>query len=204
MFRGEPCIVLDDPGDRLHIAYLGADAERATSLGYWQVDRGVFELLTPREEVAELTEERVEKPLRWGELAEATGPMASYPYGTAPWPTAARHAPVPQPAPDAADDEETDPGAGGPPGDAGAEAQPAEVVAPQAQPAEVVAPQAQPAEVVAAETQPAEVVAAETQPAEVSPAQAAPAGAPVAGVPPAGAPAAGRTAARTRRSKATA
>src|SRR5262250_2042623 len=36
MFRGEPCLVLDDPGDRLHIAYLGADAERATSLGYWQ------------------------------------------------------------------------------------------------------------------------------------------------------------------------
>ena len=184
MFRGEPCIVLDDPGDRLHIAYLGADAERATSLGYWQVDRGVFELLTPREEVTELTEERLEKPLRWGELAEATGPMASYPYGTAPWPTAARHAPVPQPAPDAADDEETDPGAGGPPGDAGAEAQPAEVMA--------------------AETQAAEVVAAETQPAEVSPAQAAPAGAPVAGVPPAGAPAAGRPAASTRRSKATA
>ena len=57
IFRGEPCMVLDDPGERLHIAYLGTDAERATSLGYWQVDRGVFELLTPREEVAELTEE---------------------------------------------------------------------------------------------------------------------------------------------------
>ena len=51
IYRGEPCMVLDDPGDRLHIAYLGTDAERATSLGYWQVDRGVFELLTPREEV---------------------------------------------------------------------------------------------------------------------------------------------------------
>jgi len=90
MFRGEPCIVLDDPGERLHIAYLGTDAERATSLGYWQVDRGVFELLTPREEVTELTEERVEKPLRWGELTEATGPMATYPYGTAPWPITAQ------------------------------------------------------------------------------------------------------------------
>jgi hypothetical protein len=200
IFRGEPCMVLDDPGERLHIAYLGTDAERATSLGYWQVDRGVFELLTPREEVAELTEERVEKPLRWGELAEATGPMASYPYGTAPWPTVARHVPVPQPAPDAADDEETDPGAGGPPGDAGAvalpaEGQPAEVLVPEAQPAEVVAAEAQPAEVVAAETQPAEVVAAETQPAEVVAADAPGAGtpavdAPAAGAGPAGAPAA--------------
>jgi hypothetical protein len=180
IFRGEPCMVLDDPGERLHIAYLGTDAERATSLGYWQVDRGVFELLTPREEVAELTEERVEKPLRWGELAEATGPMASYPYGTAPWPTVARHVPVPQPAPDAADDEETDPGAGGPPGDAGAVALPAE-----GQPAEVLVPEAQPAEVVAAETQPAEVVAADA-PGAGTPAVDAPA----AGAGPAGAPAA--------------
>ena len=114
MFRGEPCIVLDDPGERLHIAYLGADAERATSLGYWQVDRGVFELLAPREEVTELTEERVEKPLRWGELAEATGPMATYPYGTAPWPVAAPLAPASPPPADAVSAEETVPGAGGP------------------------------------------------------------------------------------------
>ena len=114
MFRGERCIVLDDPGERLHIAYLGADAERATSLGYWQVDRGVFELLAPREEVTELTEERVEKPLRWGELAEATGPMATYPYGTAPWPVAAPLAPASPPPADAVSAEETVPGAGGP------------------------------------------------------------------------------------------
>jgi hypothetical protein len=114
MFRGERCIVLDDPGERLHIAYLGADAERATSLGYWQVDRGVFELLAPREEVTELTEERVEKPLRWGELAEATGPMATYPYGTAPWPVAAPLAPASAPPADAVSAEETVPGAGGP------------------------------------------------------------------------------------------
>ena len=114
MFRGEPCIVLDDPGERLHIAYLGADAERATRLGYWQVDRGVFELLAPREEVTELTEERVEKPLRWGELAEATGPMATYPYGTAPWPVAAPLAPASAPPADAVSAEETVPGAGGP------------------------------------------------------------------------------------------
>ena len=48
VFRGEPCIVLDDLGERLHIAYLGTDADRAAHLGYWQVDRGVFELLTAR------------------------------------------------------------------------------------------------------------------------------------------------------------
>jgi hypothetical protein len=62
-FRGEPCLVLDDLGDRLHIAYLGGDGARATQLGYWQVDRGVYELLTPRDDVTELTEERVDKPL---------------------------------------------------------------------------------------------------------------------------------------------
>jgi hypothetical protein len=85
-FRDEPCIVLDDLGDRLHIAYLGADAGLAASLGYWQVDRGVFELLTPREEVTGLIEERIEKPLR---LASPTGPAAtqsSYPYQRGPDP----------------------------------------------------------------------------------------------------------------------
>src|SRR5256885_988004 len=30
-FRGEPCIVLDDPGDRPHIAYVRADPDRAAS-----------------------------------------------------------------------------------------------------------------------------------------------------------------------------
>src|SRR5215831_8917187 len=100
IFRGEPCIVLDDPDERLHIAYLGTDADKAVSLGYWQVDRGVFELLTQREEVAELTEERVDKPLLWGEQADATGPMASYPYGKAPWPVAAP--PIPESTAEAA------------------------------------------------------------------------------------------------------
>jgi hypothetical protein len=86
-FRNEPCIVLDDLGDRLHIAYLGADAGLAASLGYWQVDRGVFELLTPREEVTGLIEERIEKPLR---LAPPAGPAAaqsSYPYHPGPGPS---------------------------------------------------------------------------------------------------------------------
>ena len=45
VFRGERCIVLDDLGDRLHIGYLGHDGLVAERLGYWQVDRGVFELI---------------------------------------------------------------------------------------------------------------------------------------------------------------
>ena len=216
IFRGEPCMVLDDPGERLHIAYLGTDAERATSLGYWQVDRGVFELLTPREEVAELTEDRVEKPLRWGELAEATGPMATYPYGTAPWPTAAPHMPGPQPAPDAAAGGETEPGPGGPPGDAGAEvvaaeAPPAEAGAAEVPPADALAAGADPADVPAAEARPAEAPpaevlaaeagAAEVPPAEVAPVDVPPAEVPPAEVPPATAAPAGRPAANARRAK---
>jgi hypothetical protein len=89
IFRGEPCIVLDDLGDRLHIAYLGTEASRAARLGYWQVDRGVFELLTSREEVGSLTEERVDKPLRWVPPPEQVPQPASAPptnpYDTAAW-----------------------------------------------------------------------------------------------------------------------
>jgi len=163
MFRGEPCMVLDDPGERLHIAYLGADAERATSLGYWQVDRGVFELLTPREEVTELSEERVEKQLRWGELAEATGPMATYPYGTAPWPVAAPPAPVPPSRPDDASAEETGPGAGGPLDDAGAdEVPPAGSPAAEMPPAEVPAPDVPAAGTPAASSPPAKTPVSDT------------------------------------------
>ena len=60
-FHGDPCLVLDDLGDRLHIAYLGKDGRRARELGFWQVNRGVYELLTPREEVTGLNEEKVER-----------------------------------------------------------------------------------------------------------------------------------------------
>ena len=63
-FRGDRCIVLDDLGERLHIAYQGHDAFRAEQLGYWEVDRGVFELVAPREEVSEIVEERLEYPHR--------------------------------------------------------------------------------------------------------------------------------------------
>jgi len=57
-YRGQHCMVLDDLGDRLHIAYIGHDAFQAQELGYWQVDRGVYELVTPRDEVTEITEDR--------------------------------------------------------------------------------------------------------------------------------------------------
>jgi hypothetical protein len=59
MFRGARCMVLDDLGDRLHIGYLGHDGYQAEQLGYWQVDRGVFELVAPRIEVSDILEERV-------------------------------------------------------------------------------------------------------------------------------------------------
>jgi hypothetical protein len=98
IFHDEPCIVLDDLGDRLHIAYLGADAARAKALGYWQVDRGVFELLTPREEVTGLTEERVDKPLLSTQPPTVGGPESTYPYHMAPLPSASL-APPPPPAP---------------------------------------------------------------------------------------------------------
>jgi hypothetical protein len=71
IFRGDRCIVLDDLGDRLHIGYLGHDAYRAEELGYWQVDRGVFELVAARDEVTDIVEERADYP-----GAAATG---SYP-----------------------------------------------------------------------------------------------------------------------------
>jgi hypothetical protein len=200
MFRGEPCIVLDDPGERLHIAYLGTDAEQATSLGYWQVDRGVFELLTPREEVTELTEERVEKPLRWGELTEATGPMATYPYGTAPWPIAAPHVAGPPRPPDAAA-EETVPGAGGPLDGAGAaDVGPAQVPSAEVPAAEVPAagiPEASipPAKAPVSDTPLADALLAETQRARReagTPRASAPLVGPLADDPMAGTPLADR------------
>jgi len=71
-YRGEPCLVLDDLGERLHIVYLGRDAVRARQLGYWEIDREVFEVVVARDEVADLAEERVE----FG-LASATFPPSS-------------------------------------------------------------------------------------------------------------------------------
>jgi hypothetical protein len=86
-FRGDRCIVLDDLGDRLHIAYLGHDAFQAEQLGYWQVDRGVYELITPREEVSEIVEERLDYP----HSAGGTAPLPAVPQQTGPLPTVAQH-----------------------------------------------------------------------------------------------------------------
>jgi hypothetical protein len=62
-YHGEPCLVLDDLGDRVHIVYLGMDERRAAQLGYWEVDRGVFEVVVPRHDVSDLAEERHEFPI---------------------------------------------------------------------------------------------------------------------------------------------
>jgi hypothetical protein len=62
-YHGEPCLVLDDLGDRLHIVYLGMDKKRAAQLGYWEVDRGVFEVVVPRLDITDLAEERHEFPI---------------------------------------------------------------------------------------------------------------------------------------------
>jgi len=62
-YRGEPCLVLDDLGDRLHIAYQGRDSARARQLGYWEIDREVFEVVVGRPDITGLAEERVEYPL---------------------------------------------------------------------------------------------------------------------------------------------
>jgi hypothetical protein len=62
-YRGEPCLVLDDLGDRLHIAYQGRDSARARQLGYWEIDREVFEVVVAREDITGLAEERVDYPI---------------------------------------------------------------------------------------------------------------------------------------------
>lgn len=95
-FHGEPCLVLDDLGDRLHIAYLGKDGRRARELGFWQVDRGVYELLTPREEVTGLNEEKVEKNLPRRGPVTGSQPLPSYPYGSPQWPPASAGPPDPR------------------------------------------------------------------------------------------------------------
>jgi hypothetical protein len=74
-FRGERCMVLDDLGDRLHIGYLGHDGYKAEQLGYWQVDRGVFELVAPRTEVTNILEERTAYPRPIPGPPPVTAPM---------------------------------------------------------------------------------------------------------------------------------
>jgi hypothetical protein len=78
-FRGDRCIVLDDLGDRLHIGYLGHDAYRAEQLGYWQVDRGVFELVAGRDEVTDIVEERTDYPYQPDSSSSASHPAPQRP-----------------------------------------------------------------------------------------------------------------------------
>jgi hypothetical protein len=96
-FRGEPCIILDDMGDRLHIAFLGHDGYQAEKLGYWQVDRGVFELITPHDEVLDIVEERTDYPHRSGPAVSGLSPAPPAP-GLSPAPPAPGLSPAP-PAP---------------------------------------------------------------------------------------------------------
>jgi hypothetical protein len=65
-FGGEPCLVLDDLGEHLHISYPGRDPAQAERLGYTQMEPGVFELLAAREDVTGITEDRLDHPfLPW-------------------------------------------------------------------------------------------------------------------------------------------
>ena len=86
-FGGQPCLVLDDLGDQLHIGYLGQDPAEAERLGYCQVEPGVFEVLVPREDVTGVTEQRVGLP-----YPGATGPL-----------TGPVRLPVPAPVPEPAE-----------------------------------------------------------------------------------------------------
>jgi hypothetical protein len=75
VFAGEPCLVLDDLGEHLHLSYLGHDQARAERIGYVEVEPGVFELLAAREDVTMITEDRVEHPfLAWQGWAPAPEP----------------------------------------------------------------------------------------------------------------------------------
>ena len=81
-FRGEPCLVLDDLGENLHISYLGHHPSRAERLGYSQTEPGVFELLAAREDVTGITEDRVDHaflPWQQGWPAVPAGPGAADP-----------------------------------------------------------------------------------------------------------------------------
>jgi hypothetical protein len=97
-FRGERCMVLDDLGDRLHIGYLGHDGYKAEQLGYWQVDRGVFELVAPRTEVSDILEERAEY-VRPGSSTDGAGRPAPRPGDSAGYPIPGRDASAGYPIP---------------------------------------------------------------------------------------------------------
>ena len=106
-YRGEPCLILDDLGDRLHIAYQGRDSTRARQLGYWEIDREVFEVVVARQDITGLTEERVEYPLDAAMFpASHRDPAAGGPQAAGGASTAERTRPpqmVPQPTAEPAD-----------------------------------------------------------------------------------------------------
>ncbi|GAA3798495.1 hypothetical protein GCM10022226_17340 [Sphaerisporangium flaviroseum] len=58
-FGGEPCVVLDEDDDGLHIAYTGHSGLKAEALGYWMVDHGAYEVVVPHDEVHSIRVERI-------------------------------------------------------------------------------------------------------------------------------------------------
>ncbi|MEV0583389.1 hypothetical protein [Nonomuraea sp. NPDC050310] len=61
-FGGEPCLVLDEDENGLHIAYTGHSGMKAEALGYWMVDHGAYEVIVPPEEVFSIRIERIPVP----------------------------------------------------------------------------------------------------------------------------------------------
>lgn len=79
-FRGQRCLVLDDLGDELHVSYVGTDRAVAVQIGYAEIERGVFELVVPRDEVTGIVEERTDYRRRLGDPAPGiTSPEPSDP-----------------------------------------------------------------------------------------------------------------------------
>src|ERR1700721_2640065 len=72
VFRGAPCLALEDLRAPLHISYLGNDPFAAAGLGYAELEPGVFEVMAAREEVTSITEER-------GEYAYPSSPSGGAP-----------------------------------------------------------------------------------------------------------------------------
>jgi hypothetical protein len=83
VFGGEPCLVLDELGDQLHIGYPGHDPIQAERLGYCEVEPGVFEVLVNREDVAGISEERVDRPYPVGAPSWPANQVPPWPAGTA-------------------------------------------------------------------------------------------------------------------------
>jgi len=80
VFGGEPCLVLDEDEDGLHIAYAGHSGMQAKDLGYWPVDHGAYEVVVDRSEVHDIRVERIPLPCRVAEEPESpAGAGGSFP-----------------------------------------------------------------------------------------------------------------------------